>query len=550
MVEATVFSNGLSVACKAFDGKSVAAFPDPCWTYPAPPSGPIVIPFSNSAYSKDTANGSKTVFIAGKPIMLKDQSYFKTSYGNEAADFAKGLMSGVKKGKAYFSSWSMDIKVEGFNVCRHSDLMTHNHGSQPGNTSVWVYTNRSGNKPSKQCFNDCVEIEKACGNFKKNECVDCIARARCGDGRYKSKENKNTDKDAIRKKGKLRKSIKNFLSKKRKAKFLLLDDSWKLEQCFPCALFKPGLDPKKQIECLTSLKKNIEKSFKYFTDEVWTMKNFKMILENAEILDVDITDLIPIKTPVKYFKLPKRIYKYIKELMRYERYKDIVEEIGRTLGAIYRNTSQLLESINSMENIIKNYENASTEDIERVVENCMQTKKCLRKRRCLLEPYKESKMPMALFSNQGCCPGQTAHHLIPNAMFQKDRGESTVSNISGCNRYDHDKAPTVCVEGVRQTIGSHKRIHENSKNNLEKYLRSSLPVTYKNVRIAVSEAFVDTFNKPSPGNLGVVSGCSKECIKQQLNEFMKKTCSQKLDTELNRSNGMDRTIYKEEEYCK
>ncbi|MDR0702967.1 MAG: DUF4150 domain-containing protein [Azoarcus sp.] len=31
-------------------------------------------------------------------------------------------------GKAYFTNWSPDVKIEGLNVCRHVDPMTHNHG--------------------------------------------------------------------------------------------------------------------------------------------------------------------------------------------------------------------------------------------------------------------------------------------------------------------------------------------------------------------------------------------------------------------------------------
>ncbi|MDR0702910.1 MAG: DUF4150 domain-containing protein [Azoarcus sp.] len=30
-------------------------------------------------------------------------------------------------GKAYFTNWSPDVKIEGLNVCRHVDPMTHNH---------------------------------------------------------------------------------------------------------------------------------------------------------------------------------------------------------------------------------------------------------------------------------------------------------------------------------------------------------------------------------------------------------------------------------------
>lgn len=127
-----VFANGREISCKKADGKSIAAFPDVCMTPPtAPPTPPgVPIPYPNTAMAKDTAGGSKTVKITGAEVMLKNKSYYKTSVGDEAGSAPKkGVMSSKIKGKAYFSMWSMDVKFEGANVCRHMDMTTHNHGS-------------------------------------------------------------------------------------------------------------------------------------------------------------------------------------------------------------------------------------------------------------------------------------------------------------------------------------------------------------------------------------------------------------------------------------
>jgi hypothetical protein len=137
-----VFANGRNIASKAADGKSIASFPDVCFT-PAPPPPGVPIPYPNTALASDTANGSKTVKIGGQPVMLRDQSYFQTSTGDEAGSAPKkGIATGKIKGKAYFVSWSANVKIEGKNVCRHLDLMTHNHGSEPGNTVTWPYMDR------------------------------------------------------------------------------------------------------------------------------------------------------------------------------------------------------------------------------------------------------------------------------------------------------------------------------------------------------------------------------------------------------------------------
>ena len=158
----SVFANGLEVACKVSDGKSIAAFPDPCWSPPSPPAGPVVIPYANTAYAKDLANGSKTVLIGGKPIVLKDKSYLKTSTGNEAAtrSFGQGLITGTIKGKTYFTSWSMNVMVEGLNVTRHTDLTTHNHGSSPGNTAPWAYLSQSDKQAD--CKETIKKVDKKC----------------------------------------------------------------------------------------------------------------------------------------------------------------------------------------------------------------------------------------------------------------------------------------------------------------------------------------------------------------------------------------------------
>jgi uncharacterized Zn-binding protein involved in type VI secretion len=129
-METNVFANDNEICSKAADGMSSAAFPDPCWSPPAPTAGPVLLPYPNTAFAKQLENGSTTVFICGTPVALKDASYLANSIGNEPATqaFAKGQKTGVIKGKAYFTEWSANVKFEGLNVCRHNDPMTHNHG--------------------------------------------------------------------------------------------------------------------------------------------------------------------------------------------------------------------------------------------------------------------------------------------------------------------------------------------------------------------------------------------------------------------------------------
>ena len=136
-----VYANSDEIACKAGDGKVIAAFPDVCLSPPSPPAGPVPVPYPDTSFSKDMQNGSKTVMIKGKEVMLKDQSFYKTSpLGDEAAtnSLGAGVVTHVITGKTYFVAWSMDVQFEGQNVDRHTDMTTSNHASPMANTAAPV----------------------------------------------------------------------------------------------------------------------------------------------------------------------------------------------------------------------------------------------------------------------------------------------------------------------------------------------------------------------------------------------------------------------------
>src|SRR3546814_17572731 len=105
-----VYANSMVITGKAAEVKTVASFPDFCFTPPqtaATPTG-VPIPYPNTGLAKDTTKGSKTVKISGKEVMLRDKSHFKTSYGDEAGKAPKkGIITSKIKGKVNFTSWTM-----------------------------------------------------------------------------------------------------------------------------------------------------------------------------------------------------------------------------------------------------------------------------------------------------------------------------------------------------------------------------------------------------------------------------------------------------------
>src|SRR6476620_1154205 len=144
-----VYANGDEIACKAGDGKVIASFPDVCLTPPPPPAGPIPVPYPDTSMSKDMQNGSKTVQIKGQEVMLKDQSFYKTSpLGDEAATNGQGanVVTHVITGKTYCVAWSMDVQFEGANVDRHTDMTTSNHASTPPNRGAPAPTTEDASK--------------------------------------------------------------------------------------------------------------------------------------------------------------------------------------------------------------------------------------------------------------------------------------------------------------------------------------------------------------------------------------------------------------------
>jgi hypothetical protein len=164
-----VFANAREVSSRSGEGKAACAFPDVCFTPPPAPGVPI--PYPNTGIDADTSNGTRSVRIAGREVMLKNKSYFKKSTGDEAGCAPKkGAVTSQITGKVYFNVWSMDVKMEGENVVRHMDLTTHNHGSVPGNTPTWPYLSGVAPAPEGVCGEESERQKQACSGLK-NPCA-------------------------------------------------------------------------------------------------------------------------------------------------------------------------------------------------------------------------------------------------------------------------------------------------------------------------------------------------------------------------------------------
>jgi hypothetical protein len=137
---------------------------------------------------------------------------------------------------------------------------------------------------------------------------------------------------------------------------------------------------------------------------------------------------------------------------------------------------------------------------------------CTRARRCLLVPFNQTTTAGSM-DGKGCCPGQTGHHVIP-----EESGGS-------CDKYSHDGAPTMCVEGTNNGNGTHGRAHDKLVDLVKQHKKGEgwgiLPAvptntaTYKEMREMGIESVQQTFPE---------SRCDEKCLRAQLDAYYKDKC--------------------------
>ncbi len=154
---------------------------------------------------------------------------------------------------------------------------------------------------------------------------------------------------------------------------------------------------------------------------------------------------------------------------------------------------------------------------------------CVRARKCSLVPYGETKTAEGqAASGKGCCPGQTGHHVLPDAMFRDPDAKNAETDIvdgeasGGSGRdaqktlrcWDHykcDDAPTICLEGHMANAGngSHGAFHEATEKLIAPIRKDANRMKYTTARDEVANI------------MNLAYGCSKKCIQAQLDAYYK-----------------------------
>jgi hypothetical protein len=477
-----VFANDLEIACKAADGMSNAAFPDPCFTPPPPNGGWVLVPYPNTAFAKDLANGSTSVFISGLQVAKKDVSFIQTSTGNEPAAGPMGKKTGVKKGKAYFTSWSMDVKVEGLNVCRHTDSMTHNHASWPGNTSDWKYLDTKMSQGV--CKSEFNKVKRKCKPSKKQG------------------------------KGKNAKTVPDTSP-----------GAWKKQYCGGLQAKPPSM-AEATAEGIEEKLNELADVSKMTSDLMQQAKDaaLEKAIEWAEKKAAKLVAKSALKAWLGPIGWAWTAY-------------DVVST-GLEVTEIYEKFDEMQQDIDKLKKIPGEIEalkegELTTSKVADAQEIIAKANPCLSAKRCLLVPFKE-KGAGPKRGNKGCCGGQTKHHVIPKGQFKSEAAENA-PNTSDCPGYDADDAPCICSEGTSHSLGgSHEKLHTALEPKIEKGADANGQLSYGQSRDMSVKATRE-----------VAPNCSKACLKAQLDKYHKKACNQQGDNfKLRAASAKSGTTYK------
>lgn len=148
---------------------------------------------------------------------------------------------------------------------------------------------------------------------------------------------------------------------------------------------------------------------------------------------------------------------------------------------------------------------------------------CIKARKCLLIPYNQ--VPKS-DDGSGCCPGQTGHHVLPNAMFNfyeprlkknpKENEPIYTTNMAKTGRrkcwskYEPQEALTICLEGTtnRETNGSHGLAHKHTAALLLAH-RQAQDMPYLKARNKITKMLAKMF------------GCNAKCLNEQLDNSLK-----------------------------
>ncbi|MDQ1814459.1 hypothetical protein RBA41_14200 [Massilia sp. CCM 9210] len=269
-------------------------------------------------------------------------------------------------------------------------------------------------------------------------------------------------------------------------------------------------------------KEALEKVFSFADD--YMMSHWKDIVDNAQEKAL---------RRAAFFRFPGAATL----MARIGTYESLGRLIGNTIGAIV--TNDMETQFQALQDNAKVFTDAveagrkiltpgGMEDaMASIMAGVAYANPCIKARKCLLVPYKDAGKTA---TGNGCCPGQTGHHVIPNAMFQAfapvtetvktatGTVENTTMKPQGLRKcwkdYKENNALTICLEGTANRVanGTHGLAHSGTEE-IVKASRHSPDMPYTKARDKTSKLMAKMF------------GCNWECIAEQLDDELKKRYS-------------------------
>lgn len=370
--------------------------------------------------------------------------------------------------------------------------------SSAANTPSTYYIDTSGK--GHACEKDFKEVEKKCAPDDKNK--------HRGKGRPKKRGGSDSGSN---------------------------DASWVLDHCGPLMVYPQASNFEEWYSEFKDIDGALKKLASELGDKVITKlerESFEYAGEKAAKLALrrGLTGWIPvvgwIATAVDVAVTAVDVASRVTEMQQ------LVADLKETVSRLQEQANRVRNTLGKHGDKLKDFGKLSAEEQKAVASEVMVdvqsayavAQPCLRARKCTLVPF--NKGSAAKWAGQGCCPGQTGHHLLPDAMFRDPAGSATererwraagnkkpiprskLPKKSCWDSYSEGASPTICAEGVNQYSGSHGAIHAVT----DKALKTS---PYANQ----SEMPYTTARDLALAEVSRLYGCNMKCLQAQLDAY-------------------------------
>ena len=313
---------------------------------------------------------------------------------------------------------------------------------------------------------------------------------------------------------------RNKTGKNKKHKSDVRDMTWKDKYCK-----KVLVDFEKTPK---DLKKDVDDTI---ADMLDMEEHLKDIIK--DIADVDVGDAIAIacsgarKVPIPWIKLAGYLCTGVSVLLKGSEVYESIKDVKDTLKDIEENLEELKKQKKDIEELLAIQKKCDTgayttkqctaekrkkkKEIYDKMKKAVEADPCLKARRCQHIAFKENTLPAGirkkLKEERGCCPGQRAHHIIPDA------------KVKNCTGYKHADAPTICLEGGKDN-GSHGDFHDATDDAVDDI------ITGENPNCDMQKDKVNSLKSTIEASVAAYKErhkhCNEDCLRKELQAHYKK----------------------------